>query len=48
LECWFDDRPIREEYLIADAGKLAGAGAHAYSVKEEGEASEAPAADHAG
>jgi formate dehydrogenase len=48
LECWFDDRPIREEYLIADAGKLAGAGAHAYSVKEEGEASEAPAADNAG
>ncbi|MGH2381785.1 MAG: NAD-dependent formate dehydrogenase [Candidatus Limnocylindria bacterium] len=32
LECWFDGRPIREEYLIADGGKLAGAGAHAYSV----------------
>jgi formate dehydrogenase len=32
LECWFDDRPIREEYLIVDAGKLAGAGAHAYSA----------------
>jgi formate dehydrogenase len=31
LECWFDDRPIREEYLIVDAGKLAGAGAHSYS-----------------
>src|SRR5918995_1434089 len=31
LECWFDGRPIREEYLIVDAGKLAGAGAHAYS-----------------
>jgi formate dehydrogenase len=31
LECWFDDRPIREEYLIVDGGKLAGAGAHAYS-----------------
>ena len=32
LECWFEGRPIREEYLIADGGKLAGAGAHAYSV----------------
>ncbi|MEX0750832.1 MAG: NAD-dependent formate dehydrogenase [Dehalococcoidia bacterium] len=32
LECWFDGRPIREEYLIADRGKLAGAGAHAYSA----------------
>ena len=32
LECFFDDRPIREEYLIVDAGKLAGAGAHSYSA----------------
>jgi formate dehydrogenase len=32
LECWFDGRPIREEYLIVDGGKLAGAGAHSYSV----------------
>ena len=32
LECFFDDRPIREEYLIVDAGRLAGAGAHAYSA----------------
>ena len=31
LECWLDDRPIREEYLIVDGGGLAGAGAHAYS-----------------
>jgi len=31
LECWFDDRPIREEYLIVEGGKLAGAGAHSYS-----------------
>jgi formate dehydrogenase len=31
LECWFDDRPIREEYLIVAGGKLAGAGAHSYS-----------------
>jgi formate dehydrogenase len=33
LECWFDGRPIREEYLIVDRGQLAGAGAHAYSVR---------------
>jgi formate dehydrogenase len=32
LECWFDGRPIREEYLIVDAGKLAGTGAHSYSA----------------
>jgi len=31
LECWFAGRPIREEYLIMEAGKLAGAGAHSYS-----------------
>jgi formate dehydrogenase len=31
LECYFEDRPIREEYLIVDGGKLAGAGAHSYS-----------------
>jgi len=31
LECWFDGRPIREEYLIVDRGHLAGAGAHSYS-----------------
>jgi formate dehydrogenase len=32
LECFFEDRPIREEYLIVQGGKLAGAGAHAYTV----------------
>jgi formate dehydrogenase len=32
LECWFEGRPIREEYLIAADGNLAGAGAHSYSV----------------
>ena len=31
LECWFGARPIREEYLIVDAGKLAGTGAHSYT-----------------
>jgi formate dehydrogenase len=32
LECYFDSKPIRNEYLIVDGGKLAGAGAHSYSV----------------
>ena len=32
LECWLEGRPIREEYLIVDAGALAGAGAHSYSA----------------
>ncbi len=32
LECYFEGRPIREEYLIVDKGKLAGAGAHAYTA----------------
>jgi formate dehydrogenase len=32
LERWFEDRPIRDEYLIVEGGKLAGAGAHSYSV----------------
>ena len=32
LECWFDGRPIRDEYLIVDRGSLAGAGAHSYSA----------------
>ncbi|MGH2744522.1 MAG: formate dehydrogenase, partial [Thermoleophilaceae bacterium] len=33
LECWFDGRPIPDEYLIVDGGKLAGTGAHSYSAK---------------
>ena len=32
LECWFDDRPIRDEYLIVHGGQLAGTGAHSYSA----------------
>ena len=32
LECYFDSRPIRNEYLVVDGGKLAGVGAHSYSV----------------
>ncbi len=30
LECWFENRPIREEYLIVQGGKLAGTGARSY------------------
>jgi formate dehydrogenase len=33
LESWFDDRPIRDEYLIVQGGALAGAGAHSYSAR---------------
>jgi formate dehydrogenase len=32
LECHFEKRPIREEYLIVDGGKLAGTGAHSYTA----------------
>jgi formate dehydrogenase len=32
LECFFEKRPIRDEYLIVDGGKLAGTGAHSYSA----------------
>jgi len=32
LECWFEDRPIRDEYLIVSGGELAGVGAHSYSA----------------
>ena len=40
LECWFDGRPIRDEYLIVDGGKLAGAGAHSYSAGDATSGSE--------
>jgi len=32
LECWFEGKKIRDQYLIIDAGKLAGVGAHSYSA----------------
>ncbi|MCE5200203.1 MAG: NAD-dependent formate dehydrogenase [Armatimonadota bacterium] len=32
LECWFDGRPIRNEYLVVEGGKLAGVGAHSYTA----------------
>jgi formate dehydrogenase len=48
LECWFDERPIREEYLIVDAGQLAGAGAHSYSAGDATSGSEEAARFKAG
>jgi formate dehydrogenase len=48
LECWFEGRPIREEYLIVDAGKLAGAGAHSYSAGDATGGSEEAARFKAG
>ena len=32
LECYFANKPIRNEYLIVQGGKLAGVGAHSYSA----------------
>jgi formate dehydrogenase len=32
LECYFERRPIRNEYLIVDRGQLAGTGKHSYSA----------------
>ena len=48
LECWFEDRPIRDEYLIVDGGKLAGAGAHSYSAGDATGGSEEAARFKAG
>jgi formate dehydrogenase len=36
LECWLEGRPIRQEYLIVDGGKLAGTGAQSYTVRGSG------------
>jgi formate dehydrogenase len=40
LECYFEGRPIRNEYLIVDKGRLAGAGAHSYSAGDATKGSE--------
>ena len=40
LECWFEKRAIREEYLIVDGGKLAGMGARSYSAGDATRGSE--------
>ncbi|MFI5614140.1 NAD-dependent formate dehydrogenase [Amycolatopsis sp. NPDC051903] len=33
LECFFAGKPIRDEYLIVEGGKLAGTGRHSYSAR---------------
>jgi formate dehydrogenase len=33
LECFLEGRPLRDEYLIVEGGKLAGTGARSYSVR---------------
>jgi formate dehydrogenase len=33
LESYFAETPIRDDYLIVDAGKLAGTRAHSYSTR---------------
>jgi formate dehydrogenase len=48
LECWFDERPIRDEYLIVDGGELAGTGAHSYSAGDATGGSEEAARFSAG
>jgi formate dehydrogenase len=48
LECWFDDRPIRDEYLIVHGGMLAGSGAHSYSTGDATGGSEEAARFKAG
>ena len=40
LECWFENRPIREEYLIVQSGALAGTGARSYSAGNTTEGSD--------
>ena len=40
LECWFEGRPIRDEYLIVHNGTLAGTGAHSYSAGDATRGSE--------
>jgi len=40
LECFFEGRPIRDEYRIVHGGRLAGAGAHSYSEGDATKGSE--------
>jgi len=44
LECYFAKRPIRDEYLVVQGGKLAGVGAHSYSAGDATGGSEEAAA----
>jgi formate dehydrogenase len=43
LECWLEDRPIREAYLIVQGGALAGTGARSYSAGDATGGSDAAA-----
>lgn len=40
LESYFADKPIRQEYLVVDKGKLAGVGAHSYTAGDATKGSE--------
>lgn len=40
LECFFAGKPIRDEYLIVEGGKLAGVGAHSYTAGDATKGSE--------
>lgn len=40
LEDFFAGKPLRDEYLIVAGGKLAGAGAHAYTAGDATKGSE--------
>jgi len=40
LECYFEGKAIRKEYLIVDKGNLAGVGAHSYSAGNTTEGSD--------
>ncbi len=40
LECFFEGRPIRDEYLIVEGGRLAGTGAHSYGAGDATSGSE--------
>jgi formate dehydrogenase len=42
LECFFEGRPIRDEYLIVQDGQLAGTGAHSYTEGDATGGSEQP------
>lgn len=34
LECWFESRPIRRDYIVIEKGHLAGVGAYSYKLKK--------------
>ena len=46
LECFFEGRPIRDEYLIVQGGHLAGTGAYSYSEGDATRGSEEAARFH--